>query len=236
MTLAMGTRQQAHDSTRIAELPEELGCLTKALTTEAVFVVDPEYRIVHWDARAESLTGVLAEELVGEPCYEALAGEGEGGTSFGILVSSVMRLAQAGRSASGYEVRLFTRSGVGRWVGVSSLALETEEGPYLVNLMHDAQAAHETLEMARGLIGFSGQDAPKQSPVRNRRDVPELTSRQLEVLRLLATGKSAREICGELFLSQATVRNHIRALLLALGAHSQLEALARAREAGLLDR
>lgn len=61
-----------------------------------------------------------------------------------------------------------------------------------------------------------------------------LTPRQLEVLGLLAAGKSAREICHELYLSQATVRNHIRALLLALGAHSQLEALARAREMDLL--
>jgi DNA-binding NarL/FixJ family response regulator len=54
------------------------------------------------------------------------------------------------------------------------------------------------------------------------------------VLSLLAVGKAAKEIGQELFLSQATVRNHIRALLLALGAHSQLEALAKAREAGLL--
>jgi DNA-binding CsgD family transcriptional regulator len=234
MTLSIGTRQQTHSTARIAELPEELESLTRALTADAVFVVDPEYRIVHWDARAESLTDVLAEEMVGEPCYEALTGEGEDGTSFRIHVYSAMRLAQAGQPAPGYDVRLFTRSGGERWVGVSSLALETDEGPYLVNLMRDAQASHETLEMARGLIGFSGQDAPKQSPVRNRGEVPELTPRQLEVLGLLAAGKSAKEICRELFLSQATVRNHIRALLQALGAHSQLEALARAREAGLL--
>lgn len=59
---------------------------------------------------------------------------------------------------------------------------------------------------------------------------------QLEVLQLLAAGKSARDIGAELYLSQATVRNHIRALLQALGAHTQLEALARAREFGLLTR
>ena len=77
----------------------------------------------------------------------------------------------------------------------------------------------------------SAGDAPAR---RRGRDLPELTARQAEVLALLAAGKSARDIGGELYLSQATVRNHIRALLLALGAHSQLEALAKAREAGLL--
>ena len=66
------------------------------------------------------------------------------------------------------------------------------------------------------------------------RKIPELTPRQLEVLGLLAEGKSAREIGAELHLSQATVRNHIRSLLQALGAHSQLEALAIARRAGII--
>jgi DNA-binding NarL/FixJ family response regulator len=38
----------------------------------------------------------------------------------------------------------------------------------------------------------------------------------------------------KLYLSQATVRNHIRALFQALGVHSQLEVLAKARELGIL--
>ncbi|HET7270620.1 MAG TPA: LuxR C-terminal-related transcriptional regulator [Rubrobacter sp.] len=235
MSLAVSTVQKAHDNTAVVELPEALESVTRALTVDAVFVVDPENRIVHWDARAESLTGLLAEEMVGEFCYEVLTGESEDGTSFCAHVCSAVRLAWAGQPAPGYEVRIFTRSGRERWVGVSSLAVETEEGPFVVNLMRNTQAAHETLAMARQLIRISGQDAPQEGRARNHRDTPMLTQRQLEVLGLLASGKSAREICRELYLSQATVRNHIRALLLALGAHSQLEALARAREAGLLD-
>ena len=54
------------------------------------------------------------------------------------------------------------------------------------------------------------------------------------MLRLLAQGKSVREIGKELYLSEATVRNHVRSLLQALGAHSQLEVLAKAREMGIL--
>lgn len=51
---------------------------------------------------------------------------------------------------------------------------------------------------------------------------------------MLSQGKSAADIGRELYLSEKTVRNHISALLQALAAHSQLEALARAREVGLL--
>jgi DNA-binding NarL/FixJ family response regulator len=76
--------------------------------------------------------------------------------------------------------------------------------------------SHDTLEMARGLIRLSSKD---EAAVPTRQDVPALTPRQLEVLRLLSEGKNARELGGELYLSQATVRNHIRALLEALGAH-----------------
>lgn len=61
-----------------------------------------------------------------------------------------------------------------------------------------------------------------------------LTSRQLELLKLISNGKSATEIKVELGLSEATVRGHIRSILRAFGAHSQLEAVARAREVGIL--
>jgi PAS domain S-box-containing protein len=234
MTLAVDT-QRSNDTVQLAELPEALESLTRVLTADAVFVVDPEYRLVHWDARAESLTGFLAEEMVGKPCYEALSGEGQDGTPFGIHVHSAVRLAWAGRPYPGYDARVFTRSGGERWIAVSSLAVETEEGPYVICLMRDVQEAHETLEMARHLIRLSRHERPREEGIGSeRRNAPVLTPRQREVLGLLASGKTAGEIGRELFLSQATVRNHIRALLQALGAHSQLEALARAREVGLL--
>lgn len=68
----------------------------------------------------------------------------------------------------------------------------------------------------------------------NQDSVPELTTRQLEVLELISHGRSAKEVRIELGISETTVRGHIRSLLRALGAHSQLEAVARARELSLL--
>lgn len=213
------------------ELPQAIESLTEARTTDALFVVDPEYRIAHWDARAESLTGLLAEEMLGEPSYEALQGECEGGNPLSEQLCSGMRLAQEGRSVPSYEVRLFTRSGGRRWVSVSTLTVEDEEGPYLVHLVRDSQKAHEVLEMAQELMRLSSS---KREAGFDRGEGPELTPRQVEVLGLLAAGRSVKEIGKELYLSQATVRNHVRSLLQALGAHSQLEALAKARKMGLL--
>jgi PAS domain S-box-containing protein len=58
-----------------------------------------------------------------------------------------------------------------------------------------------------------------------------LTPRQAEVLELLERGRSTRQIAAELHLSYDTVRNHIRHLLRAVGAHSRLEAVAIAHGA-----
>ncbi len=61
-----------------------------------------------------------------------------------------------------------------------------------------------------------------------------LSPRQREVLELMSEGVRAREIAARLGLSPTTVRNHIRGLLRRLDCHSQLEAVARARQWGLL--
>lgn len=63
---------------------------------------------------------------------------------------------------------------------------------------------------------------------------PNLTPRQSEILRLLARGRSTDQMAAELHVSIETVRNHIRAILRALGAHSRLEAVAVAHERHLV--
>ena len=58
---------------------------------------------------------------------------------------------------------------------------------------------------------------------------PDLTPRQVEVLRLLEQGYATKQIAAELHLSNETVRNHVRRLFRALGVNSRLEAVAVAR-------
>jgi DNA-binding NarL/FixJ family response regulator len=64
----------------------------------------------------------------------------------------------------------------------------------------------------------------------------QLSRREDEVLRALADGKSAVAIATEAYVSEATVRTQIRAVLTKLGVSSQLQAVAVARRAGWLDR
>jgi DNA-binding NarL/FixJ family response regulator len=65
--------------------------------------------------------------------------------------------------------------------------------------------------------------------------LPEpLTARELAVLRLIAAGRSNREIADELFLAVNTVRSYSQQLYGKLGVGRRTQAVARARELGLL--
>jgi LuxR family maltose regulon positive regulatory protein len=64
--------------------------------------------------------------------------------------------------------------------------------------------------------------------------VEPLTSRELEVLRLIATGLSNREIAQRLVIATGTVKRHIHNLYGKLGVSSRTQATARARDLGLL--
>jgi DNA-binding NarL/FixJ family response regulator len=61
-----------------------------------------------------------------------------------------------------------------------------------------------------------------------------LTGREIEILRLVESGKDANTIATELGLSVYTVRTHLQNTFEKLGAHSQIEAVAVARRRSLL--
>jgi len=61
-----------------------------------------------------------------------------------------------------------------------------------------------------------------------------LSDRELEVLRLVAAGRSNHEVAQVLIVSPNTVKTHLKNIYAKLGAHSRTQALARARELGLL--
>lgn len=63
---------------------------------------------------------------------------------------------------------------------------------------------------------------------------PQLTQRELDVLRLMGEGLDTRTIAKRLGLSVYTCRDHVSSILGKLGAHNQLEAVIKAMRTGLL--
>jgi LuxR family maltose regulon positive regulatory protein len=118
-----------------------------------------------------------------------------------------------------------------------------DEGPAMVVLLYETLEARQRgrLEPAnkvpvhyfRKLIAVLERDVtgtalPATGP-------PEpLSERELEVLQLIAVGKSNRRIATELFVSVGTVKTHINNVYRKLDAHSRTHAVARARELDLI--
>jgi PAS domain S-box-containing protein len=75
------------------------------------------------------------------------------------------------------------------------------------------------------VVGVFGQVSDVVEEPHAHPDI-QLTPRQAEVLELLERGRSTKQIAQELHLSTETVRNHVRHVLRAVGAHSRLEAVA----------
>ncbi len=75
----------------------------------------------------------------------------------------------------------------------------------------------------------------RKAEQRQSAPIPRLTDRELEVLRLVARGLTNREIAGELYISENTVKNHVRNILEKLHLHSRMEAVVYAVREKLLD-
>jgi two-component system NarL family response regulator len=61
-----------------------------------------------------------------------------------------------------------------------------------------------------------------------------LSARELAVLRLLAAGRTNKEIAGELFVAEGTVKAHVAGVYRKLGVHSRAEAVSKAADQNLL--
>jgi DNA-binding NarL/FixJ family response regulator len=75
----------------------------------------------------------------------------------------------------------------------------------------------------------------KRADERQQLPAPRLTDREMEVLRLVAQGMNNRDIAKELFISENTVKNHIRNILEKLHLHSRMEAVVYAVREKLLE-
>jgi DNA-binding CsgD family transcriptional regulator len=174
-----------------------------------VFACAADLSIVVWNDAAAELTGIPPEEALGQPCWSVIGGRDDDGSLVCHRACSRARLAREGWPLTSQTLTIKAREGRSR-VGVETV---TSTDPFLMlHVMHDAPARGER---------------PRQAPT-------GLTERQHDVLKLLDEGLSAREISRRLSLTESTIRNHIRAILAELRAHSQLEAVSKAHRAGVL--
>jgi ATP/maltotriose-dependent transcriptional regulator MalT len=103
----------------------------------------------------------------------------------------------------------------------------------------DRHQGRDPAEQAAHLIPILTRQPATDEPATPDQSAPSalvepLTARELDVLRLIAAGRSNREIADELFLAVNTVRSYSQQLYGKLAVSSRTQAVARARELGLI--
>ncbi|MFI1419205.1 response regulator [Streptomyces sp. NPDC020731] len=119
--------------------------------------------------------------------------------------------------------------------GASGFLLKDVSPEHLVAALRLVRSGDALLAptITRRLIErFAKHDEPQT--IAPHRDLSVLTPRELEVLRLLATGLSNAELASRLFLSQTTVKSHVGRILSKLDLRDRVQAVVLAYETGLI--
>jgi LuxR family transcriptional regulator, maltose regulon positive regulatory protein len=119
------------------------------------------------------------------------------------------------------------------------IRLYVDEGPPMAHLLSEVEALGLLPDYTGKLLAvFKAEEQKRQDtsslPSSARPLIEPLSPRELEVLHLMAQGLSNQEMCERLFLALSTVKGHNRNIFGKLQVQRRTEAVARARELGLL--
>ena len=119
------------------------------------------------------------------------------------------------------------------------IRLFVDEGPPMAQLLSEAEAIGMMPDYTGTLLAVLEAEEQKREntsslPPPAQPLIEPLSPRELEVLHLMAQGLSNQEICERLFLALSTVKGHNRNIFGKLQVQRRTEAVARARELGLL--
>ena len=119
--------------------------------------------------------------------------------------------------------------------GASGYLTKDTPLPRLVSAMNDVIEGGAAVSPAMGGKLFSALRDLLRHQGANTGRRTELTGRELEILTLIGEGQTSREIAENLYISENTVRNHVRNILDKLGMKSRFEAVNWAYREGLIE-
>ncbi len=199
---------------------------------DPLFVTDRRNHVVFWNEAACQLLGFDRDEALGADCAELLRGCDPSANRYCDENCPIMHIANRGDVVREFNLSLRTRDDLVVKVDVSVLQLRAGRADdyFLVHILRPAQPPQRavTTDMAQ-------PPRPHLVTARESDDarVRRLTAREVEVLGMLAAGRTTPEIAERLHISQLTARSHIQNMLEKLEVHSKAEAVAFAFQKNL---
>ena len=211
-------------------------------TRDGVFAVDGRQHIIYWSAGARSLLGLTSQDVLGKNCYDVIAGGDYQDHPYCRRNCPVVISARKGEPVATYDVRSRTKDGAEMWLNTTIVSLPEAlvSKTVVVHLVRDVTQRRRAEQLAEEMVHSVGKFTA--GPSEKSEEVapypppgPNMTTRELQVLRLLASGTGTEAIARALGVSRSTARNHIESVLGKLGVHSRLEAVVYATRHRLLE-
>jgi DNA-binding CsgD family transcriptional regulator len=201
-------------------------------TGDPAFAVDRHGIVRAWNNAAENIFGYSATAVEGRPCWEVLCGCDASHNDYCGKSCPLRRMAFSAKSVNSTRIYFRLASNETKPFLMSTLMLYNGPGEQL--MAHICRPDITVPESAPGKLGPESADAVRPIRLSNNYQRGGLTQRQLEVLSLLAAGRSTREIASLMCVSLHTVRNHVSQILFKLHVHSRVEAVALGRKLGVI--
>lgn len=206
-------------------------------SSDGMFTVSTDQRIKSWNSTAEKLLGYRQDEVVGKKCYEVLcanAGPGRVKCNRGCVV---VTNAAKGRTTRDFDLMCKTSNGESVQLNMSILLPAQGSGSH--GVLHVFRDVTDRRRVESASVQDSVRPALRSKNSTsglssNGYRLPPLTTREDQVLKLLAAGKNTNDIAEILSIRPLTARNHVSRLLTKLGCRSRLEAVALGTHAGLI--
>ncbi len=219
-------------------------------TADGVFIVDADRHIVRWNKGAERILKYAESEVLNRDCFQVISGRTAPDKAHCGQNCRVQNSVLKGTAQKNFDLLTQTSEGEPVWLNVTILSPPYAGEPFIAHILRDVTLEKKTLLALEQFLADLGspdltaKDIPIQKPVIKHAtaarhpasDKPSvaLSSREIEVLTLLAEGLSTKSLAQRLNISHFTARNHIQNILVKLDLHSKAQAVSYAFKRGVL--
>ncbi len=210
-----------------------------ANTLDPSFAVDGSGCIAAWNSAAQAMFALSARDAIGSQCNEIVQGTDECGP----VCSADCNIHYAVRKhhpVGNFDLQVQTANGM-QWCNVSVLIADGEDAtaPYSIHIVRQIDFRKRLELLVRDfVVAGTGLTAAQAATLTSSIPSPtlenDLSTREYDILLLLAKGVTTTAVAAQLHISRTTVNNHVQHILRKLGSHTRMEAIRRAERGGLI--
>jgi len=214
-----------------------------ASSTDGVFAVEADNKIVFWNKSAQKIMGYKPKEVLGKSYKEIIPARDINGNPVCLRSSNPRKANNCDNSVENYEILTNSNKANKIWLNISVFYVPSSPSEYGMSvyifrditrqkiyekIINEVISKTNFVNQLKIRIPSIKKDCNKFKPE------PRLTSRERQVLTLLADGYPTKYISDKLYIALSTLRKHIRNIYSKLQAHSMLDAVAKARQSNLI--